>query len=289
MYCSNCGKEIPDATNFCCHCGKQLGKKDTDKSVFMNLADKPRKKTGCGKIGCGALVCLFGIGFIASINGTPSEDKKDTTTQSDVNETQSEPEPAKPEPEKKVHKAPISPSAIHKYPESASELKKQGFPKMLKKYGVEGVKKINKLLPKAAEKAALNRTMDKIVYADVSDNRSTKEQLVFYVDAENRNRLYISESDLMSDKPALSNQEILRKLLPTHERMCENLIKAQLTYPSTYDKSIFDSRSETQEYTNAIRIAFSAKNAYGLEIDYVAFFRVNANSEVVYKEIEEKQ
>lgn len=270
MYCSNCGKEIPDATNFCCHCGKQLDKKEADKAVFVNLADKPRKKTGCGKIGCGALVFLFVIGLITSINGTPSEDKKD-------------------EPEKKVHKAPISPSAIHKYPESASELKKQGFPKMLKKYGVEGVKKINKLLPKAAEKAALNRTMDKIVYADVSDNRSTKEQLVFYVDAENRNRLCISEKELENDAPVYSDQEKLKALLPLHVEMCEQIIKSKLNYPSTYDKSLFDSGSETQEYTNAIRIAFSAKNAYGLEVDYVAFFRVNANNEVVYEEIKEKQ
>ena len=73
-----------------------------------------------------------------------------------------------------------------------------------------------------------------------------------------------------------------------HEEMCEKVIKSYLTHPSTYDKSLFDSASETQEYTNVIRIAFSAKNSYNLEIDYVAIFRVNADSEIVYQTIEEK-
>lgn len=71
--------------------------------------------------------------------------------------------------------------------------------------------------------------------------------------------------------------------------MFENLIKAHLTHPSTYDKHIFDSVSQTQEYTNVIRIAFSVKNAYNLEIDDVAIFRVNAQSEVIYQDIKEKQ
>lgn len=189
---------------------------------------------------------------------------------------------------KKQHKAPISSSAIWKYPETAQELKKAGFPKMLKRYGVEGVKKINHLMPEVAEFAALNPTMDRIVRVDVSDDRSSKNELVFYVDAENHNRLYISESDLVKKTRVYSNQELLRKLLPTHEEMCEFIIKKQLTYPSTYEKHVFDSISETQDYANVIRIAFSAKNAYNLEIDYVAIFWVNAQSEVVRQDIQEK-
>ena len=160
---------------------------------------------------------------------------------------------------------------------------------MLKKYGVNGIKKINSLLPKVAEKASKNPTMDKIVNVDISNNRSTKNNLIFYVDAENSNRLYISENDLASDTPILSNQEKLKQLLPEHEKLCEELIKQQLTHPSTYDKSYFDSISQTQEYTNVIRIAFSAKNSFNLKINYIAIFRINADSEIVYQDIQEKK
>ena len=160
---------------------------------------------------------------------------------------------------------------------------------MLQKYGIEGIKKINKLMPRVAEKAAENKSMDKIVRVDVSDNRSTKDKLVFYADAENLNRIYISESELGSNSRVYSDQEKLRLLLPLHEEMCEKIIKSNLTHPSTYDKSFFASGSETQEYTNVIKIAFSAKNAYNLKVDYIAIFRVNANSEIVYQDIREKQ
>ena len=185
--------------------------------------------------------------------------------------------------------APIAGGAIYKYPETAQGLKKAGFPKMLKKYGVKKIKEINRLLPIAAEKASYNPTMDEIVHVDISENRSTKNHFVFYVDAKNCNRIYLTEEELKSNKPVYSNQEKLKALLNQHELMCENIIKSQLTHPSTYSKSIMDSVSETQEYTNVIRIAFSAKNSFNLEIKYVAVFRVNANSEITYQDVQEKQ
>lgn len=187
------------------------------------------------------------------------------------------------------HKAEIADGAIYKYPETAKGLKEAGYPKMLKKYGVEGFKKINSLLPKVAEKASLNPTMDRIVNVDIADSRSTKNKFIFYVDAENHNRLYIAEDDLKSNTPILSNQEKLKSLLPQHEKMCEQIIKNNLTHPSTYKKSYFDSASQTQEYTNVIRIAFSAKNSFNLKINYVAIFRINADSKIIYQDIQEKQ
>lgn len=196
---------------------------------------------------------------------------------------------AKQEEEKKraIH-AKIENLRITTYPETTKELKKMGYSKTLAKYGLNGVKKINKLLPKVAEKAAQNPTMDRIAWVDVSSEKSTKNKLVFYAQAANSNRIYITEEELNSDAPVYSNHEKLKALLPMHEEMCEKVIKSYLTHPSTYDKSLFDSASETQEYTNVIRIAFSAKNSYNLEIDYVAIFRVNADSEIVYQTIEEK-
>ncbi|MBR5523414.1 MAG: TM2 domain-containing protein [Akkermansia sp.] len=186
-------------------------------------------------------------------------------------------------------RAPIADGAVYKYPETAQELRKSGYPKMLKKFGVKKIKEINKLLPLAAEKAAMNPSMDEIVHVDVSNNRSTKNKLVFYVDAKNHNRIYLTEEEIKSDKKVLSNQEKLKSLLQQHVDMCEQIIKNQLAHPSTYKKSFFDSASETQDYTNVIRIAFSAKNSFNLEIKYVAIFRVNEQSEIVYQDIQEKR
>lgn len=284
MICPKCNQQVPDSCHFCILCGHRLTQVD-----IPVLTCSPKRESGCGKI----ILCFFcivvAIGAFVSNVSSPAVDEKSNSSTSPKNALGPDKIEPGPAPTAKPYKAEISPNAVYKYPETAQELKKKGFPKMLQKYGIEGIKKINRLMPKVAEKASLNNSMDRIVYVDLSDNRSTKDKLVFCVGAENSNRIYISESDLDSDKTVMSDQELLRKLLPVHVEMCENLIKANLTYPSTYDKHIFDSVSQTQEYTNVIRIAFSAKNAYNLEIDYVAIFRVNAQSKVVYQDIREKQ
>ena len=282
MYCSKCGKEIADGIPYCHHCGNQV-------SQNASIVTPQPKKSGCGKK-IGTLIIVL-IMFSAFMNVLLMETNQssDSSTQTDDSSWDKQAQEAPKPKTVEVKRAPISEHAIYKYPETAAELKKKGFPKMLKKYGVDGIKKINRLLPGVAEKAATNASMDRIIRVDVSDNRSTKEKLVFYADAENNNRIYITEQELSSDAPVHSNQEILQVLLPLHEQMCEAIIKQHLSYPSSYDKHIFDSASETQDYTNVIRIAFSAKNAYNLETDYVAIFRVNAQSEVVYQDIREKQ
>ena len=282
MYCSKCGKEIADGIPYCHHCGNKI-------SQNTHIGTPQPKKGGCGrKIGTAVVVLIMFSAFVNIVRmASEKSDASGTQPAASTSDTLAKEEPKTKTVE--VKRAPISEYAIYKYPETAAELKKKGFPKMLKKYGVEGIKKINRLMPSVAEKAATNASMDRIIRVDVSDNRSTKEKLVFYADAENNNRIYITEQELSSDAPVRSNQEILQVLLPMHEQMCEAIIKKQLTYPSTYDKHVFDSISETQDYTNVIRIAFSAKNAYNIEQDYVAIFRVNDQSEVVYQDIREKQ
>ena len=200
MYCPKCGKEMPDEYLHCPGCGCKMEKK------VQPMTPPAKKKKGCG---C-ALLTIFLIVAAVNIIGEalPSDEgekKKETA--------KTESSPSKENTQKK-HRAEISGSAIYLYPETAKGMKEKGFPKMFQKYGIEGIKKINKLMPKVAEKAAENTSMDRIVRVDVSDNRSTKDKLVFYVDAENRNRIYISESDLGSNAKVYSDQEKLRLLLP---------------------------------------------------------------------------
>lgn len=183
----------------------------------------------------------------------------------------------------KVHKAQIAPNAWSEIPTQ----KGKGYDRWIKKYGVKRIKEINALFPKVAEKASYSKSLDRIHTVDIADSRSTREEIVFHALADNKNRVFISEKDLDSDGPVLSDEEKLKILLPKHEKMCEDLIKANLTHPSTYEKSIWHSVSVTKNNVNHIIIVFTAKNSFNLEIKYKAIFFVNARNQITSKSIEE--
>ena len=194
MICSKCGKEIADGVPYCYQCGNQISQNATASVPVPN-------KRGCGKIIGAAIIAFIMFGAFVNVVLIATDELKKTSSQpadtTSVKPVQAVARPALVE----VKRAQISQYAIYKYPETASELMKAGFPKMLKKYGVEGIKKINRLMPAVAQKAATNPLMDRIIRVDVSDNRSTIEELVFYVDSENNNRIYISEQELNSGTP----------------------------------------------------------------------------------------
>lgn len=187
------------------------------------------------------------------------------------------------------YRAPIRAGAVFKYPETKTGLIKAGFPKMLKKLGLDNIKKANKLIPFAARKAAQNFGCDAVMTADISD-KSTKEKLVFYVHAENYTKFYFTEAELLTDTPTVSEQEKLAPLLIRHEVMAEEVIKSKLNYPSTYDRhelGVFTSR--TTPNCNEITIEFSAKNAYNLELTYIATVQFDKESNVVGFYMQEKR
>ena len=94
---------------------------------------------------------------------------------------------------KSTYKAPIEAGAISELP----TVKGKGYDKTIDRYGVEGIKRINLLVPKVADKVACNTACDAIVNADVSDNKTTSlDNLVFYVDCKNGKRFYVNESEL---------------------------------------------------------------------------------------------
>lgn len=187
------------------------------------------------------------------------------------------------------YRAPIRAGAVFKYPETKTGLIKAGFPKMLKKLGLDNIKKANKLLPFAARKAAQSTGCDAVMSADISD-KSTKEKLVFYVHAENYTKFYFTEAELLTETPTVSEQERLAPLLIRHEVLAEEVIKSKLNYPSTYDRhelGVFTSR--TTPNCNEITIEFSAKNAYNLELTYIATVQFDKDSNVVGFYMQEKR
>lgn len=215
----------------------------------------------------------------------PAEVKKETAPTPEVKNY------PKPLPKiEKPYEAPILEGSIYTYPESEKELKKAGFTKTLSKLGLKGIKRANKLIPVAAKKAAMNKKCDAVMNVDISLELSTKDNLVIYVWAKNYTKFYFTEAELAEDGPALSEQEKLAPLLIRHEVLAEEVIKSQLTFPSTYDRhelGVFISR--TTASCNEVTIEFSAKNAFGLELTYIATVQFDKNSKVVGFHMQEKK
>lgn len=306
MFCSKCGKPIPDGSGFCLHCG-QIQSTGTAAQIASTpslpaIPPPVNKKSpnGC----CAGVLAVFTVVIVIGIIATTKETSNKSQTvanttppihkQENISPPAAKPELTKRPPSESIakpappYRAPILDGAIITYPETAKELKKAGFPKMLKKLGLETIKKANKLMPMAAEKAAKSKKCDAVMMVDISD-RSTKGNPIIYVTAKNGTRFYFSEQDLKSESTAVSEQEKLAPLLRRHEVMAEEVIKSKLMHPSTYDRhelGVF--QSETTANCNQIIIEFSAKNSFGVELTYLACVQFDKDSNVVGFHMQEK-
>ncbi len=184
-----------------------------------------------------------------------------------------------------TYKAPIEKGAYDILPTEFGK----GYDKTIKKHGVANIKKSNELLPKAAEIVSKNKTCDKITWVMLSDNQSTKDNLVIIVDCANHNRFYLSEKEIEQKAGALSESQKLEGLMSTHINMCEAKIKENLNYPSTYKKLISKTGWETKTYINDIVIGFKAKNAFNLETEYTARCMINSKNQFSTFDIKEKR
>ena len=293
LFCPKCGsKRYEDPSRQNCGISESKTNDTPPPTPILVTPQKARSK----KAGCGCLIILIVFALIVIV-GTQAGGKSSTPAKkthaaatakknpanSKVEQEQS-PKQGRVDKEKK-HRAVVQKGAFHLIPTE----KGKGYDRTLEKYGVDGINKINSLLPVVAEKAANSKKMDIIWSIDVADSKSTKDELVFYADAKNGNRIYISERELSSDTTPKTETEKLEALLPAHVEMCEKFIKSQLTHPSTYDKHFFSSGAQTDGRINRILITFSAKNSFNLEMVYEAHFIVNADGEITYHSIKEKQ
>ena len=186
--------------------------------------------------------------------------------------------------------APILPNAIIFFPETVEGLKNSGYENMLYKLGLDSIKRANRLMPLAAKKVAQNEKCDVVQSVGLSMERCTRDELVFFVWSKNRSKFYVSEEELVENISIQSEQEKLAGLLKTHEVLAEKVIKSQLLHPSTYKKPLFGIfESRTTPNSNEITIEFSAKNAYGLKITYIAIVLFDSSSELLRCTIKEKK
>ena len=123
----------------------------------------------------------------------------------------------------------------------------------------------------------------------LSDNKSTRDNLVIITDCNNGKRFYLSEKEIAQNASALSESQKLESLIPTHFAMCEARIKNSLNYPSTYKKLISKTGWETEDYVNDIVIGFKAKNAFNLETEHTARCMINSSNQFSLFDIKEKK
>lgn len=294
-YCHKCGYRLEKTMSFCPKCGSkryedlsvQNGEGDKSKVERVSMprpTSRKPQKTKLKKVGCGCIIIFVLFSIIMGVLAQNVEKSSGSVKRSPVSNNADQKKTLNPEKEK-PHRAVVQKGAVRPIPTE----KGKGYDKTLAKYGVDGVKKINSLLPVVAEKAASSKKMDIIWIVDLSDSRSTKDELVFYADAKNGNRVYISEKELEAGAALKTEREKLEALLPSHIEMCEKFIKRQLAHPSTYDKHFFSSGAQTDDRINRILITFSAKNSFNLETVYEALFIVNVDGEITYHSIKEKQ
>lgn len=171
------------------------------------------------------------------------------------------------------------------YEDSALDIipteKGKGYDKTIDKYGVARIKEINELIPKAADLMSKNKNCDKLWNVALSSNRGTKDNVVIFGDCNNGSRFYLSEKEINESKPALSGKEKLEKMSLDLMNLCDEMAKATLTHPSTFDKSIWRSGVSVDDYKITVISGFSAKNSFGLELKYKAVCVFNDKPELV--------
>lgn len=247
MFCPKCGKNIGN-DKFCKNCGVE--NKKTDKEA----TNQPEVKKSKKKYILYAFIFIIVINAMidGANNGVEKIEEKQTTQVESIKENK------KTYDEKVLDIIPIQ--------------KGKGYDRTIKKYGIKIINRINELLPKAASIMAKSDKCDKLVYVALSDNRSTKENIVIFGDCKNQARFYLSENEIDENtrEAVLSKKEKMEQYSSSFFEYCEREIKSQLNYPSTYDSSAFSKGIDIDEYKATILIDFIAKNAFNLKLKYRA-------------------
>lgn len=151
-------------------------------------------------------------------------------------------------------------------PDAIIPVTQENYRKLYAEWGPIKAKRINKLMPLAASKAAASPECDKVALVVISQNRGTPENIVFFVDCMNQKRFYISQSDLQNSTQAQSQTGKMAAVSDTQATStCENAVKAQLHNPLTFNRK-FGTTSVYRAPTTGnvvVQFTFEAKNNLG--------------------------
>lgn len=180
---------------------------------------------------------------------------------------------------------PVAPPVEVDYSHVSYEITESGYPRTYSKWGKKWIDDINRMMPLAVKRVASNPKCDSPEVADLSDNRSTpKKEAVFYVDCSNGERFYMSQNELSNTTQIQAESDVLSGEPSQYIQPCRDMIKAQLSYPSTFDESFGSVNAFKGTSGNiVVGIDFTAKNAIGAELPQSArcVFGTNGENEAV--------
>lgn len=153
------------------------------------------------------------------------------------------------------------------YSHVAYEITEKGYPGTYAKWGKEWIDDINRMMPLAVQRVASNPKCDVPETADLSDNRSSpKQEAVFYVDCRNGERFYMSQNEITDTTQIEAESEVLSGEPSEYIKPCQEMVKAQLNYPSSFDADIGTSAFKGTSGNIVVEMSFTAKNALGAEL-----------------------
>lgn len=171
------------------------------------------------------------------------------------------------------------------YSHVAYQITEQDYPGTYAKWGKKWIDDINSMMPLVVERIASNPKCDAPEIADLSDNRSSlKQEAVFYVDCKNGERFYVSQNELSEVTKIKAESEMLSGEPSQYIQPCREMIKPQLSYPSTFDESLGGVSAFKGTSGNiVVEIDFTAKNAIGTELPQSArcVFGTNGENEAI--------
>lgn len=144
----------------------------------------------------------------------------------------------------------------------------EGWDRTRREWGAAGIRRINAAMPLAAERVARSPECDVVEMVGLSDRSKPPSDIVLYLDCGNGKRFYVSDDELTSAAPAVSKNAQTAAISDTAAvRACEDSVKAQLNFPSTFDRDLLNTSVYRPDGGNiAVMFTFQAKNALGVEL-----------------------
>lgn len=152
--------------------------------------------------------------------------------------------------------APIDPSAFNKYTVDQ-------YPRTVKQWGAEGVKRIEAHERAAADLIATSPKCDEVSMIGLSEQRSSPPgNIVVFVDCSNGERFYVGPNDLKA-APVAQSQKAVGHNAAT--QACREAVRASSKFPSSVDFNTLGQRASTQPTTGntVVELDFEAKNGFG--------------------------
>lgn len=122
---------------------------------------------------------------------------------------------------------------------------KSETPKVYKKWGSEWVKKINQMMPQAAEKIRGNPKCDAPESVILSEQKSrVRKEAIFIVDCANGERFYVSQKEFKINKVIQAQTDKLGEP-SVYVESCKKAIKDSAEYPIKFDSGITSKKTQS--------------------------------------------